>query len=238
MRQKGGINNKDAEVYGIIRYSRLLDREKGADVLREALAEDGLKENPFLELELTRASLLNWGPEKSVAEVWLLLNRHPYEETLWRWGAWYFDRQRKYDETAHLIKLAASRDFQGSWIALHRSLIALRAGKMREADDIINGIIAGTEKPGPDSWVLYASLGLIQERRRSLKTALERFETAAALKPPLPDASSLALHLSRCLSALGRREEARDVLVKALSADNDNINLRHELDALTIAEGL
>ncbi|MDR1566441.1 MAG: hypothetical protein LBS48_04050 [Treponema sp.] len=209
-------------LYGIIRYTRLQDTSRSIAILDEGT----LRNTPLLDLELLRRRLDTWQPDRSAAEVWLLLGRHPESEALYQWGAYYFDRQKRYAETAQLLKVAAAHGIKGAWMDLHRSLALIREGKSAEAEKLLKDALA---KGPPLDWRIPANIARIQESRRAIQPALDAYGNAAALVRDSRDAALVQMRISRCLEALGRRAESRSALERALALDPENLNARYEL---------
>jgi tetratricopeptide (TPR) repeat protein len=209
-------------VYAIIRYSRLLDAERSGAVLARESAR-----HPLLDLELLKHRLDTWPPKRAPAEVWLLLGRHPRDEALYEWAAYFFDHQKLYAETTQLLKTAGHNGMTGSWLDLHRSLARIREGKSGEGEKILKDAATLSR-----NWRVFANLARIQESRRAFSTALEYYEKAAALVTERKDAARLQLRISRCLQALGRDRESRRALEYALELNPEDINIRYELRKL------
>jgi tetratricopeptide (TPR) repeat protein len=207
-------------LYGIIRYTRFQDPRRAIAILDE----EGLRDEPFLDLELLRRRLEILPPDRGVPEVWLLLNRHGREEALYRWAAWYFDRQKMYDETAQVLKNAGAYQFKGPWVALHRSLALFREGRNDEGEELL-------KNAGSGGWVIPANLGRVTETL-SPSAALGYYEEAASLAGRGASAAAVQLRIARCLQALGRDRESRRVLDYALDLDPDSLEARHELRRL------
>jgi tetratricopeptide (TPR) repeat protein len=207
-------------LYGIIRYTRLQDPRRGIAILDEG----GLRDEPLLDLELLRRRLEILPPGQGVPEVWLLLNRHGKEEALYRWAAWYFDHQKMYAETAQVLKNAGAYQFEGPWVALHRSFALFREGKNDEGEALL-------KNAGSGGWVIPANLGRVTETL-SPSAALGYYEEAASLAGRGRSAAAIQLRIARCLQALGRDRESRRVLDYALDLDPDNLEARHELRRL------
>jgi tetratricopeptide (TPR) repeat protein len=219
----GSFNNPydSAGIYGIIRYTRLLDTPRSIRILEE----ETLAQNPLLDLELLRRRMETLPNDRSAAEAWLLLGRHPGDENLYQWGAYWFDRQKLYAETAQVLKIASSNLINAPWMDMHRGLAFIREEKTGEAEKILNEALA----KGSRDWQVSANLARIQEGRRSIAAALQNYENAATMAPGPRDASRLQVRISRCLEALGQKEEGRRALEKAMALDPDNITARHEL---------
>jgi tetratricopeptide (TPR) repeat protein len=216
-----------AAVFGLIRYTRMLDTPRSIVIL----AEEGLK-NPFLDLELFRRRLDTWPVDKSLAEAWLLLERHPEEERLYQWAAYFFDSQKQYAETAQLLKNAANKQISGPWLELHRALALIREGKVSNGETILKDALAERRLLPEAAWLYHANLGRVSEGRRSFSAALDYYQTAAALVADKAAAARLELRISRCLKVLGRDIESRRALENALELDPDNLDARYELRRL------
>ncbi|MDR0496497.1 MAG: hypothetical protein LBH42_02670 [Treponema sp.] len=177
-------------IYSVIRYTRLLDEIRSVAILDA----ENMKENPLLDLELLRRKLETLPPIRSTAEVWLLLGRHPHDDALYEWAAWFFEHQRLYNETSHLFREANHRRVSGSWYYLHRGLALLRDGKTAEGERIFREAL----QYYPD-WRISANLGRIQESHRAIAAALGYYETAAAmvLATEKSQAAQLQIRISR-----------------------------------------
>jgi thioredoxin-like negative regulator of GroEL len=230
--ETGVSSGAPAAVFGLIRYTRMLDTPRSIVIL----AEEGLK-NPFLDLELFRRRLDTWPVDKSLAEAWLLLERHPEEERLYRWAAYFFDSRKQYGETALLLRNAANRQISGPWMDLHRALALIREGKVSGGEKILKDALAERRLLPEAAWLYHANLGRISEERRSFAAALDYYQTAAALVADRADAARLQLRISRCLKVLGRDGESRRALENALEFDPDNLDARYELRQLDVQGG-
>jgi tetratricopeptide (TPR) repeat protein len=217
-----GAAESAASVYGIIRYTRLRDVEQSAAILDD----EDLAKNALLDLELLRRRYETWPPDRRAAEVWLLLGRHPGSGELFRWGAWFFDRQKLYDETAQLLKIASQQGIDGAWLRFHQGLALAREGKSAQAEKLLQEAF---DAEGSGDWRYPANIARIQEGRRSVSAALQNYETAASLAADPRDAALIQLRISRCLEALGRTAESRGALEKAQALDPENLAVRRAL---------
>jgi tetratricopeptide (TPR) repeat protein len=217
--------NHSGGIFGLIRYSRLLDTRRSIAVL-----EDGKPEgNPLLDLELLRRRMETWQPLKSTAEVWLLLGRHPDNENLFRWGACYFDRQKLYSESAQILKIASQKGWTSPWVCFHKGLALIREGKLNQGEKLLADLLDnGKTAADGMGWIIAANLGRILESRRAISAAIERYSEAAALVRSPRAAALIQLRLSRCYEAQKRYAESRLALEKALELDPGNLNVRHE----------
>jgi tetratricopeptide (TPR) repeat protein len=216
-------------VHGIIRYSRLLDTPQSLTLLERSIKE--FPRNPLLDLEVLRRRSgpagygETWETGRVVGETWLLLCRYSEQEELYQWGAWYFDYQRQWAETARLLKTAERYQFNGPWIRFHAALGSITGGDLSRAEELLLAI------PAAD-WPVFANLGRILEARLAPAPALEYYELAASLAPNREEAARIQLRIARCLKSLGRDEESRRVLEYALDLNPDNLNARLELRRL------
>ncbi|MDR0720411.1 MAG: tetratricopeptide repeat protein, partial [Treponema sp.] len=217
--------NHDGGIFGLIRYSRLLDTRQSIAVLEKGNPE----ENPLLDLELLRRRMETWQPLKSTAEVWLLLGRYPLNENLFRWGAYYFDRQKLYSESAQILKIASQKGWTSPWVCFHKGLALLREGKLNQGEKLLADLLDSGETAADGMrWIIAANLGRVLESRRAISAAIERYSEAAALVRSPRAAALIQLRLSRCYEAQKRYDESRLALEKALELDPGNLNARHE----------
>jgi tetratricopeptide (TPR) repeat protein len=218
-----GGQGESSYVYGIIRYTRLLDGLRA-----QAILEEGeLRNHPLLDLELLRRRRETWPVDRLIAETWLLLGRHPEDRGLYQWAAYFFDYQRRYEETVQALKNAGYHNLDGYWAELHRALAMIREGRYDEGEKLLKTI-----PPSAGIWQAPANTGRILEARRSPAAAMEYYETAAAMVKNGKAAAGIQLRIAQCLRALGRDRESRRVLEYALDLDPENLNARLELRRL------
>jgi tetratricopeptide (TPR) repeat protein len=239
-----------SHLYGLIRYSRLLDAPRAVPLLETNSGNAGASVAALLDLEILRRRTELAGTGRLVAETWLLLGRYPEMEQLYRWAAWFFDYQRHYGETAALLKTATRHQFTGQWITLHEALRLLREGDLDAAESAFAAIPAEAAR-----WPQAANRGRIREARREPAPALEWYEIAAAalqeqnaLGSALPmgmedwdpsgaahareTASRIQFRIAQCLKTLGRPGESRRALEYALDLNPGNHSARLELGRL------
>jgi tetratricopeptide (TPR) repeat protein len=189
-----------------------------------AVLED-FKGNPLLDLELLRRKQSTWPPTRAASEVWVLLSRSSDDPDLYEWAAWYFEHQKLYPEITRLLKEAARKGMSGSWFDLHSALALIRDGKISEAEKIL---VSRFRDPSSSDWRIAANLGRIQESRRSISSAMDYYQAAAALVKDKPSAALVQLRLGRCFEALGRMAESYRAIELAYELDSGNINVRRE----------
>jgi tetratricopeptide (TPR) repeat protein len=217
-----------AAVFGLIRYTRMLDTPRSIVIL----AGEEYGKNPFLDLELFKRRLDTWPVDKSLAEAWLLVGRHPEEAKLYRWAAYFFDQQKQYAETVRLLANAANRQISDPWLDLHRALAFIREGKVNAGEKILKDALAAQRLLPEAAWLYNANLGRVSESRRSFAAALDYYRSAAGLVTDRAAAARVQLRIARCLKVLGRDGESRRAVGNALELDPDNLDARYELRRL------
>jgi tetratricopeptide (TPR) repeat protein len=191
-----------AVLNGVILYTRLLPDKTARAILTENPAT---AETALLDLELFRRSIPVMPVDRSVAETWLLLDRHISDPRIYRWAAWYFDYNRYFDETRFLAESAAKRGISGGWLAFNEALSAIQnndyaaAARFLETamapavppsrvpqndPRLLSGDWGGEDRdarPGTETpWEFPANLGLIHEAGHNFSAALGFFTRAAA----------------------------------------------------------
>ncbi|MDR0654711.1 MAG: hypothetical protein LBG22_00205 [Treponema sp.] len=220
--------------FASIRYTRLLESGRA-----QAVLESGGEQDYLSDLELLRRRAEAWPVDRTVAETWLLVNRHSEEEALYHWAAWYFSYQRQREETAILLEAAKLHaGFDGSWIAFYEALSLMERGELDKAQSLLRAV-------SPAGWQIEANLGLILEARRAPSAALEAYEKALSLLNEAEGAytanlkakaSRLQVRIARCLRSLGKSADSRRALHYALDLNPNNLSARLELRRLD--EGL
>ncbi|MDR2865510.1 MAG: hypothetical protein LBV68_07880 [Spirochaetaceae bacterium] len=242
---EAGDSDKEIVLYSIILYTRMLEDQKARLVLKEnPLTEKTM----LLDLELFRRSLTDMPLERSIADTWLVLDRHNDDERLYQWAAWYFDYERRFNETDFLVKLAEKREIIGEWLPFNKGIFYMRAGDYASAAKIFESSMRKSENKKPSSsgdlWTFPANLGLIREAEHNFSAALDNFTQAVRelqnqdsgiafdKKKSNEKAARLQLKIARCFGVLGRKGEAREAILKAAELDGSNINVRIVLDRL------
>ncbi|MDR2768772.1 MAG: hypothetical protein LBB82_10660 [Treponema sp.] len=237
----------EGRVFAVIRYSRLAGFQRAIAILEQA----GREKESLFDLELVRRRSEQWSVERTIAETWLLVNRHSGDSRVFEWAAWYFDFQRRYDEMALLLRDAGINRAEGPWSAIHRAYAQLREGLVDEAEKTLQSIVRANEPPGPvrqPLWQASADLGLILDLRGRPLEALECYETAMGIlastgslaarsegagpSREMRDASRIQFFIARDFRALGREAESRRVLEYALDLDLENLDASLELRRL------
>jgi len=220
-----------ARRFGLIRLSRLFDAPRAVAILE---TERGADADPLIDLELVKRRTEIGEVARIIAETWLLLERYPETEYLYQWGAWYFDLQRNYDESARLLKTAARHHFISQWKDFHQALQHIREDNLDAAEDLFAAAASATVAPQDGQWAAAANWGRILESRRAPARALEQYERAMAVVIDLDEqiASRIQVRIAHCLRTLGRVPESRRALEYALDLNPDNLTARLELNRL------
>ena len=174
---------EQGRIFGILRYSRIVPTDRALAILSQTDYEhEGL-----YDLEMLRRRSEDWDVDKSVAETWLLLNRHNNDERLFEWAAWYFDFQHRYDETALALRNAGINRVEGPWSALHRAYALIRQRDYAEAEKMLRSIVRSPQEiksaPGRRTqplWQAAADLAMLLEKQNNLQEALQYYEIASA----------------------------------------------------------
>jgi tetratricopeptide (TPR) repeat protein len=169
-------------IFGIIRYSRLVSADRALAIL----SQTDYEQEGLFDLELLRRRSEDWEIDKTVAETWMLLNRHSQDERLFEWAVWYFDFQRRYDETALALRNAGMNRVEGPWSALHRAFALVREKQFTEAEKFLRSIVRSPQEtknaPGRRTqplWQAGANLAWLLEKQRNYQEALQYYEIAA-----------------------------------------------------------
>ncbi|MDR2158815.1 MAG: hypothetical protein LBP23_01970 [Treponema sp.] len=223
--------------FALIRHTRFLDSPRSLAILEDAAGGGPQAADPLLDLELLRRRREFWTVDRTIAETWLLLGRHSGEERLYQWGAWFFNYQRRYDETVMLLKTAALHHFEGPWIPLTRAIECIAGGRLDEGEAILRSVSAErTDRQTGDgpaaAWQAGANLGRILESRLAPAEALEWYERAAGRAGRGKEAARLQVRIALCLKNLGRLEDSRRALEYALDLAPGNLDALLELHRL------
>jgi tetratricopeptide (TPR) repeat protein len=243
-REDSALRREPPYYYSLIAHTRTLPPYEALAILDNGEAEGG-GPGSLRDLEVLRRRGELWPLDRTVAETWLLLGRHPEDGRLYQWAAWYFERQRRYDEMAMLVKNAGYRGIGGPWLDLSAGLRDMEAGRPGQAEERLRAIAA--DPAARAVWQAEANLGLLLEARRAPAEALQHYNIAAAnlgignsadgnsADGRVRDrraAGRLQLRIAGCLRALGRAEESRRALLYSLDLYPDNPVARLELRRL------
>jgi tetratricopeptide (TPR) repeat protein len=222
--------------FGLIRLSRLYDAPRAIEVLDiEKTVIPHM--DSLIDLEILRRRTEIMEMPRMIAETWLLLDRYYDVEDLYQWGAWYFDLQRNYPESAKLLQLAARHNFEGDWTLLHGALHSIREGNLTAAEDMLSRVVSDGQDY-VDYWAAAANLGRVMESFLAPAQALTHYEKAIAVLAESDEeadwiiASKIQVRIALCLKTFGRIEESRRALEYALDLNPDNLNARLELSRL------
>jgi tetratricopeptide (TPR) repeat protein len=213
--------------FALIRYSRFLPGAQAVAVLEKT---DKLKPSdfPFVDLEACKRKTESQQPARKIAEAWMLLDRHPENEDLYRWVSWLMVFQREYDELNILLKRHVSDNYQSSeWTKLYKSIQLMRGGETDTALDLLQEIPEDSAR-----WYVYANRGRLFETLRSFSKALEQYNLAIEKKPEKKFASKILFNTARCYTAISRPADAILALEDAINLDSDNHSARLEYERL------
>jgi hypothetical protein len=248
----GASADNPYRLYGVIRYSRLMDAPKALAFLdKDAASSDtapqtapapmaptrhqtALSIDALFDLEKTRRRMETAETARVTAETWLLLDHYPEVEELYQWGAWYFALQRNYLENAMLLKTASRHNFTGNWKGIYESLLLIYDGDSDAAEKLLSEISLNDE-----NWIAAANLGRIYEARQSPARAIANYEKAFTIISGntlangwKEAASRIQVRIAYCYKIAGKNSESRRALEYALELNPDNLNARLELNRL------
>jgi tetratricopeptide (TPR) repeat protein len=215
--------------FGLIRYSRFLPYNQAITVLAGTKNLE-LSGYPYIDLEISKRHAQGPGLGRQLAETWLLLDRHPENEDLYQWAAWFMFFQRHYDEAKILLNRLEYLPTAGHWFSFYKAVQAMREGSLEAAEQKLLSISGETPE-----WQVYANLGCIYEANRSFSRALKQYELSfenLQITSNYKTASRLQFRIANCSSALGHAGEVRKALEYALYLDPDNQTARFEHDKL------
>ena len=174
---------KLGKTFGTIRYSRIAPTDRAIAIL----SQTGYEREGLFDLELLRRRSEDWEIDKSVAETWMLLGRHDNDGRLYEWAVWYFDFQRRFEETTIALRDAGTKRVEGPWSALHRAYALIREHQLSEAEKSLRSIVRSPQEtksaPGrlaQPLWQAAANLAMLLEKQNIFQEALQYYEIAAA----------------------------------------------------------
>ena len=235
-------------LFGLIRYSRLLEAPQAVEVLEAGKTtaggsvKDGISAGVLTDLEILGRRAEIREPARTIADTWFLLDTYPGMEELYEWGAWYFNFQRNHTESDILLRNAVRNNFSGQWLGVYEGLKRLRGGDTEGAEEILVSV-----NEENINWTAAANLGRIYEAQRASDRALENYQKAAdkLMATGYPGgrgdggnrrrretASRIRVGIARTLKTQGRISESRQTLNYALELDPDNLTARLELSRL------
>ncbi|MDR3020514.1 MAG: hypothetical protein LBU66_06375 [Treponema sp.] len=214
-----------ARQFGVIRYSRLLDLPHAISSLQTA------SNNPFIDLELVKRQSEEWRLGRQTAETWMLLDRHPDNEDLHQWAAWFFLFQRNYSELKILLSRSEMNNF-GEWVKNTKAILSMFEGDLESAEETLRSIPDAAL--ASEDWLAHANLGRIFEAYASPSRALEQYNLAVEKAPNPKTAAKLQLRIARCYNALNRPIDSIIALQYAITLDSENLNARMELDRMLL----
>ncbi|MDR0410256.1 MAG: hypothetical protein LBH18_07690, partial [Spirochaetaceae bacterium] len=216
--------NREEIIAALIMYTRLQSPERARAMLLE---QPFGEQEALLDLEQLDRSLETLPPELAAADTWLVLNRHSKTPELYRWAAWYFEYQRRYDELDALRRFAAKHQMEDPYLDFHEALGLIRTERSNEGAALLENI------EGVPAWQRFANIALVYEARREYAAALHSYEMAAAEisresgQRLRAAAGRIYLRMARIRRVLGESpERVRRDLERAYELDSENINIR------------
>ncbi|MDR0643399.1 MAG: hypothetical protein LBG05_00595 [Treponema sp.] len=224
--KSGELKNSVYELYGILHYSRLLSVQAAMELIDRVFMQG---EKPLADLERIKRGREIWTQDKMVAQVWFLLNAYQKNESLYQWAAWFFDFERRYNETDMLIENAAFNDVAGDWLILHEAIGLISHNEIASARELLESV-----PPEHASWTIFAVLGRIYEMNRSresIEKAVDYYKKASLQNADksVENAARLQYRLSRCFRFLGRDVESKAALETAIKLQPDYLDAMTEL---------
>ncbi|GHV83091.1 hypothetical protein AGMMS50212_04310 [Spirochaetia bacterium] len=213
--------------FGVIRWTRLQNDDKAISVLKENY---WTKTIPLFDLELLRRRLNTLPVNKSIADTWLLLNRHPRDVELYAWAAWLFSFQRQEEELQAIKHFASQNLVDPSFLQIYDAIRLIFEKEPQQAFKILQD-----QEFLDTDWIFNANLALLLDYRHEYKAALESYKKAASLiqtnKTNAKSAVRLQLKIAHCYSVLGDTENARNAVLRGLEIDPDDTQARLSLRA-------
>jgi hypothetical protein len=214
------------ELYGVLSYTRLLPAKDAIDTLERFFAWG---EKPLADMEKVRRGREVWTQDKTIAQTWLLLNAYQQNETLHQWAAWFFDFERRYEETDILVNNPALNAVAGNWLVMHEAIGLIRNNELASAQELLESSIQEDA-----SWAVYANIARIYETSRSLEAiekAVDYYRKALSqdAEKSSENAARLQYRLSRRLRLLNRDAESRAALEAAIELKPDYLDAITEL---------
>jgi len=224
------IQRRDSRQYGLIRLSRLKEITRASSLLMNDKYFSPQK-FPYIDLEISKRYTHVWNLNRQTAETWMLLDRHSENEDLYKWAAWHFFFQRRYDEIPIFLDRLDLHNPEYAWVDLYKALKLMNDGNLQAAENILLSIPENNA-----GWTVNANLGRIYDEVRSPSRALHQYELAASKLEFLPQsgkaASRVRQRIASCFTALNRQNDAMRALLTAIDLDPENNNARLELERL------
>jgi tetratricopeptide (TPR) repeat protein len=213
----------------LVLYTRLLNDERAAATLGTSLRTE---RTPLLDLELWRRTEKNYAPSRALAEMWLLIGRHPRDPQAYEYAAWFFARERQYEELALLLKNAALQGVASRMLRYwHIMLDAQQTGDNKQCREALSALYNEHEEYEQDApWYIAANMGRLYEAERSWKNAADAYYAALSASAGARDKSRILQRIAVCLAVQGRNTEARGALEEAVFLDPANLNARAALN--------
>ena len=178
-------------------------------VLNQQIAQTAWSTDLHLRKAAVNLELEQW--EFAADEYSAILRREPRNPAALFYRAYAYMQQRHYAPAAadYETLLEVNPTLLSSGIGL--SYAQQRMGKLRDALDVLNRMV----ELHPDTAVAYVARASLEQQMGQLDAALYDWEQAARLEPSNRDYMVSRVEV---LIALGRKDEARELLDKAVAA--------------------
>jgi hypothetical protein len=212
---------------GLVLYTRLLNDERAAATLGTSPRTG---RTPLLDLELWRRTEKTYTPARALAEMWLLTGRHMRDPRVYEYAAWFFARERQYEELALLLKNAALQGVDSRMLRYWQVMRDAQTGDNKQTREALSALYHEHEEYEQDApWYIAANRGRLYEAERSWKNAADAYYAALSAAGNR-DKSRILQRIAVCLAVQGRNTEARGALEEAVSLDPANLNARAALN--------
>lgn len=209
-----------SHVHASIAYSRILDDTEAVSYLTP-LAKDG---SPLLKLELIKRTAGTQGIDRTIGELWLLINQYPEFAQLYPWAAYYMNLTGRHEEAELLLQYAQRYQVDSDWSLQYKAFYAIQHDKLDEAEKVLRSAESETV-----SWHIAANLAVIMEARRSPASAIELYQLADSACTDSLLRSEIQLRIANNFYAMNRVDDAVRSLEYALDLDKGNMKARAAL---------
>ncbi|GMO27068.1 MAG: hypothetical protein Ta2B_07620 [Termitinemataceae bacterium] len=232
--------NTSSYIFAVIAWSRILEDDIAIPFLqnilenRLPLVSENQMSTQFVgivDLELFRRNIKTIPVNKSIADTWLLLNRHSYDTNIYNWAAWYFEFMRRNEDLVSLKHFASQHKVDSPQLMFVDALDLIVSDHKAAALKLLSDL----QNDGYKNWAHSANAGLIYEAQRQYTAALGEYSNAIQVielrikKIPEHDAARVFLRAAHCYAILGNKELQRSHLERALEIAPNNVEVKLQL---------